>query len=223
MYEINTLDRSDAGLAFRRRIKGKDPDSGRTKHLDTPCKTIPVGKTNGSNQIADSVRGANEFYKEINTAKLQELRESDDELLLDELKDELDRSRPQEFDFTFFSYTDAHQIDKIEAYQLAGLIARYSDYRTVPVQHELVKIAAEENGVQGPAFNSLYAGTELFLQACHEQDSEKPIMGAIPPLNVEQIEELVNLYEQYDVFAFYLNFAWELPTVSDKIERIAFL
>lgn len=212
---IQTLDRSDIALSFRRRLTVGE------KTVETPTKAIPASKLYHDNQVLEETRGVNEFYKQVDAGDL--LQAPTDGLLhISGLEKQLRWSREDEIDFAFLEYTDNEQISKIEAYQLVGILDRASDYLTVPLQSELYHEIEEDSELDDLWYQKLYNGTELFLRACHEYDTEKPIMGGIPPLDLPHLEDLINLYEQYDVFAFYFDFDWNLPTTRDKVNRIAY-
>lgn len=220
--EIRTLDRGDIGLSFRRRLIA-DTQNGK-KILDTPAKTIPVAKLYQDDQISDVARGANEFYAEVSSSSLEDIRMDGNGIHHEGLENQTQSSRLDEFDFSFLDYTDAHQISKIEAFQMAGVLSEYSDFLTVPRQKKLYSEVEDGNGLDDTWYQRFRNGTELFLQACIELDPETPIMGAIPPLGLEHLEDLINLYEQYDVYAFYLDFNWNnVPTKPNQVARMQFL
>jgi hypothetical protein len=127
MYQVNTLDRSEVGQTFRRRL-GNDE-----KSLNLPRKSIQRGKLQEGDQLSGSVFGANEFYKEVDSTSLKNARDDGHEDIIRDLEYQTDKSEPGEFDFTFLNYTDSNRITKIEAYQMVGILARYSDYLTTPI------------------------------------------------------------------------------------------
>lgn len=220
--EIKTSDRSEVGLAFRRKLTTEEGSSSKT--LDTPAKTIPASKLYDENQVSDEVRGANEFYAEVSTNELEELRSGEEGIYHQGLEEQTHWSREEEFNFTFLEYTDAHQISDIEAYQMVGILAQYSDFLTVPRQKKLYSKIDDENGLDDGWYQKFRNGTEFFLQACREQQSRLPIMGAIPPLDLIYLEDLINLYELYDVFAFYMDFNWDNhPTKPNQVARMEYL
>lgn len=213
--KIQTLDRSDVGLSFRRRLKIGD------KVVDTPTKAIPASRLYHDDQVLEEVRGVNEFYKQVDSTDLYQSPD-DGALHLNGLDKQLRWSREGEVDFTFLEYTDSEQISKIDAYQMVGILGYASDYFTTPIQSTLYSEIEEEDQLDEVWYQKLRTGIELFLRACHESDIEKPIMGGIPPLDLPHLEDLINLYEQYDVFAFYFDFDWNLPTTRDKVDRVAY-
>lgn len=217
MYDVNTLDRSDVDQAFRRRIEGPD------KNLELPRVAIQRGKINTYDDLSEQVFGANEFYKEVDSTSLREARNTKFPLHFKGLDQQIWKSKDDEFDFTFLNYTDAHRIIKLEAYQMVGILGRASDYLTTPMQPNLYHYIESANGLEDWAYQSLYDGKELFLQGCHDIYPDKPIMGGIPPLELDYIEDLINLYEKYDVEAFYIDFDWQLPTRPNKIARLRYI
>lgn len=217
MYEITTLDRSRVDQAFRRRIEGDE------KILDLPRKAIERGKIREYDQLKDSVFGANEFYKEVNTVLLRDARDDDFALHIDGLDQQIWKSEEEEFDFTFLNYTDRHRITRVEAYQMVGILNNTSDYLISPMQSELYHAIESDTGLDDWAYQSIYDGTELFLQGCIDQHPEKPIMGWIPQLDITFLEDFINLYEKYDVEAFAIDFHWQLPTQWDKVARLRYL
>jgi hypothetical protein len=219
MVEINTHGRGDVGLTFRRNIEKNDGD----KRLYLPRRAIPAGKLSDDNQVIEEARGANHLYKQVDTPTLQDARDSKYGLKIKGLEEQLDMCLEDEFNFAFLEYTDAHRITKVEAYQMAGILGEASDFRTTPIQTKLYRAINPENGLSDPDYRDLYVGIELFLRGCIDHDSEKPIMGGIPPLELEYVEDLMNLYEQYDVESFYIDFDWNLPTGRDAIPRLRFL
>lgn len=220
--EIRTLDRSEVGLSFRRRLKSTRGSTA--KELDTPTKTIPAGKLYHEKQVSDDARGANEFYAEVSTDGLEAARKEGDGLQHHAFEKQLRWSREEEFDFSFIDYSDAHQIVKLEAYQMAGILANYSDFLTVPRQEKLFSNINPDNGLDDLWYQRFRNGTEFFLQACHERDNKLPIMGAIPPLNQVFLDDLINLYELYDVFAFYFDYNWDChPSKPNQVARMGYL
>lgn len=219
--KISTLDRSEIGLATRRRVTSISNDD---KQLETPSKAIPADKLYHENQISDEARGANEFYAQVSTARLSEDRDNERAAQHRGLEEQLRWSRDNEFDFTFLEYTDAHQISRMEAYQLVGILSEYSDFLTVPCQKKIYSNIDAENGIDDSWYKLLRNGTELFLQACHDADTEQPIMGAIPPLELEHLEDLIELYELYDVYSFYIDYNWDYhPTKPNQVARLRYV
>lgn len=220
--EIRTLDRGEMGLTFRRRLTSDTKDIN--KQLETPTKAIPASKLYHENQISDSARGANEFYAEVGSDNLEAARREAQGIHLGNIERKTSWSRPDEFDFIFTEYTDAHRISRIEAYQIAGILSEYSDFLTVPRQKKVYSEIVAENGIEDRWYQKFRAGTELFLQACHELETQKPIMGAIPPLELDFLDDLINLYELYDVFAFYIDFDWNYhPAKPNQVGRMKHL
>jgi len=213
--KVKTHNRSDVALSFRRRIETGD------KVLETPTKAIPAGKLYEDDQILEEARGINEFYKQVSSADLFQSPNTG-ALHFKGLDRQLDWSLPDEADFTFLEYTDSEQISKIDAYQMVGILSYASDYFTVPLQPEILSNIDEDGDLDDMWYHRLYNGTELFLQACHENSVDKPIMGGIPPLDLPHLEDLISLYEQYDVFSFYFDFDWNLPSTPDKVARVAY-
>jgi hypothetical protein len=220
--EINTLDSSEVGLSFRRKVEFDSGD--KKKELDTPVKAIPAAKLYNEDQISDDARGANEFYAQVDSESLETSRNEGEAVHHYGLEKQIRWSRSEEFDFSFLEYNDAHQITELEAYQMAGIQSNYSDFFIVPRQKKLYSGVNSENGVDDGWYQKLRNGTEFFLQACHEHGESLPIMGAIPPLDLPHLEDLINLYELYDVFAFYVDFNWDNhPAKPDQIARMGYL
>lgn len=219
MVDINTLDRSDVGLAFRKRLV----DDKNERILDLPRRTIPAGKLSDRDSVLERTRGGNHIYKEIDRGILKTARDDDHDYHLQGLDEQLRKTRDDEFDFIFLEYTDTHQLTKSEANQIVGILDEASDFLATPMQSRLVSSIEEDDGIEDPNYRALYVGQEQFLQACHEFAPDKDIIGGIPPLDLDYIENLVNLYEQYDVEMFYVDFDWNLPTNRASIARLQFL
>lgn len=213
--KVKTHNRSDVNLSFRRRVEIGE------KVLETPTKAIPAGKLYEEDQILEEARGVNEFYKQVSSADLYQ-SPNDGTLHFNGLDRQLDWSLPGEVNFTFLEYTDSEQISKIDAYQMVGVLGYASDYFTVPLQPKILSQIDKDGELDDTWYHRLYNGTELFLRACHESSIHKPIMGGIPPLDLPHLGDLINLYEQYDVFAFYFDFDWNLPSAPSKVDRVAY-
>lgn len=212
---MNTLDRGDVGLSFRRRLKHEKEG----KELPTPTKTVPAAKLYQDDQLPEEVKGANEFYKQLSLSDLRELSYEEGPIHIEGLEKQLRWSRDGDFDFTFLEYDETIQISRIEAYKLVQILEQSSDYLTVPLQPRLYREINSDNGLDDFWYTLYKDGIELFLRACHDSDTNKPIMGAIPPLDLQYVEDLINLYEMYDVFAFYIDFDWTLSTRPNQVAR----
>lgn len=221
--DLRFVEESDTVLASRRDMVMEDG-----REVELPRKAIPIGKQTGKMQVDEGTRGLHEHYIQVSRNELMNIRGSGDGPYIERLEKSTDLSNSsEEIDVTFLEFTDAQPITKILANQMVDILNFGSDFLTVPVQPKLYTATYDEDddrtGIRDWAFEDFYNGTELFLRACRESDTEKPIMGAIPPLEVPRLEELLNLYETYDIQHFYFDFNFLTPTVDDHLARVLFV
>lgn len=169
-----------------------------------PAKAIPVKKLTQQDQIYETARGVAEVYHTVDTEKLEAYSDSPDTpAFLHNLEAKQQHRHEDEVLFTFFGYTDTHAISEAEARSLAQLSASHSDVIIAPLQPQILKVIRrdkepEEEYEQG-AFPVYRSGIERFLEAVSDLDTSKPVMGVMPLLSDGQMNELLTLYEDFDV------------------------
>lgn len=206
---ISTQTFGEGGFLPRRRLDIAE------KTLDTPAKAIPVGKKRKKESLASESRNASELYTQIDSGRLKELRHDPSQSVLSRL--DADKVQDQEVVFAFTSFQDGHTIAPVEARQLANAVSAAGEFITTPLQPTLAGNVQPDQGLTDPAYQSYYKGVELTLQEARESHPGTPVMGVLPMLGQAYIEDLLDLYREYDVRAFALNFDRKKITASRQV------
>lgn len=126
-----------------------------------------------------------------------------------------------ELSIAFVKYTESSTIPNVHADYLAEPIAHYSDFVTVPIFKELVSaINSDKTDLTDPAYQSLKESIRRFLSATEEKSFDRPIMGLIPRLGWKYINDLLQVYEEYNVRAFAFDFNRKKITTGTQIAMI---
>lgn len=207
--DISTQTFGEGGLLPRRRvdIAGKE--------LNTPAKAIPAGKKRQKESLSQDSRRAAELYTQIDSGRLKEIRHDSDLSVLSRLN--ASKVQEDEMVFAFTSFQDGHTIAPVEARQMVNATEAAGDFITTPLQPALARNVEPDRGLADPAYQSYREGIEITLQEAKETHPKTPMMGVLPMLGQTYVENLLDLYLDYDVRAFCLNLDRKKITASRQV------
>jgi hypothetical protein len=119
----------------------------------------------------------------------------------------------------FTKYTEASTLGVAHAQYLSDIHAAYSDIITVPLMPKLVRNV--EDGLNDPSYRSFKKSVVAFLNQVEERHPEAPVMGLIPRLGWEFINDLLEVYEAHDVTTYAFDFDRCKVTTGTQLSMVA--
>jgi hypothetical protein len=188
-----------------------------SKTVQTPTKAIPTDKTREHEPVASESRGVNELYLTVDKDRLLREQRGTSTAIVSQLRRGLKKTQPDELTFAFASYEEASTLEEHDAKFLVGILDDASDVLTVPLIPNLAKNVNPENGVQDGSYRSYKRSILRYLEKAREFAPSTPIMGTIPPLAWEFIDDLMEVYAAHEVEAYCLNFNRRRITASRQV------
>lgn len=191
------------------------------KEFETPTKAIPVRKTRDhqGEELAEASRGVCELHRGVSTEKLRSARHGNMRAITGELQTGYRKAKGNEVVFTFLSWKEGQTFGEAGAQVFVDVIETFSDILTVPLMPELVE-AVEEDRLSDTAYQEYRQNVSQFLETARIKHPEAPIMGVIPALGWEFTDDLMRLYEKYNVRAFCMNLNRTRITAGTKVEIV---
>lgn len=175
------------------------------KTIRTPAAANLPGKLQKREDVHPDSRGVNELYRTAGGDDIDEaMNDPDGGKLNRELASQFERTSDDELNVTFTKYTETSTLGPAHARYLVELHAKYSDVIAVPMMTKLVRNV--EDGLSDPHYRSFKKSVVAFLNQAEELHPDKPVMGLIPRLGWEFIEDLMQVYEAHDVLAYAFDF-----------------
>lgn len=196
-FEIRTRTFGQGGLLPVRRVVC----NGKT--LTTPAKPSPAERLTGDESIDEAALEAVELYTQIDTGLLREARRDPGVSIVDRFG--ANRVPDTAMVFPFVSFQDGHTISEGEAEQIADAIMAVGDFATLPLQPELADAVEPSEGLSDAAYQSYRVGAERSLKAIEAHPKNLSKMAVLPKLGWAYLEDLLDLYAEYDVETFCLN------------------
>lgn len=212
--KITTVNEFDNGGVFpHRTIRVGD------KAIRTPAAANLPGKLRQHESFHPESRGVSELYRTVGGDDLDEaMRDPEGARVNRDLESQYERVQDGELAVTFTKYTETQTLDPAHASYLVELHAAYSDIITVPMMPKL--IGNIEDGLSDPNYRSFKKSVHAFLHQVEERYPEKPVMGLIPRLGWEFINDLLGVYQAHDVAAYAFDFDRCKVTTATQISMI---
>lgn len=191
------------------------------KKVRTPAVANQPGKLQQHEDVHPESRGVNELYRTVGGDDLDEaMRRSDGGQINKDLAEQFKKTSEDELTVTFTKYTETSTLGPAHAHYLVELHDAYSDVITVPLMPKLIGNIDPAEGVEDPNFQSFKKSVAAFLNQVEEQQLEKPVMGLIPKLGWEFTNNLMGIYEAYDVRAYAFDFDRCKVTTGTQVAMI---
>lgn len=189
------------------------------KTVETPAKALEVSKTRGEDQISERFRGVNELYATTNRRKLEQLRRGTNEQLRDQLEAALRKTQEEELNAVCLSFEETGQIDPKDMGTMVDLMVEYGDLIIAPLMPEIAS-GVDSDGLDDEYFSTYEANARIFLEAVDERDPELPVLGTIPTLSRDQVENLIDLFINAGVNGFVYNLDRRTITAAAQQEEL---
>jgi hypothetical protein len=191
------------------------------KTVRTPTVATEVGELQQREEVHPDSRGVNELYRTIGGDDLDEaMRDPDGGTINEKLQEDFEKTADDEVTVSFTKYTETSTFGPAHAQYMADLHATYSDIITVPMMPKLVRNVDPEVGLSDPNYRSFKKSVVAFLNQVEDRHPEKPVMGLIPRLGWEFIDDLMGVYEAHDVLAYAFDFNRCKVTTGTQVAMI---
>lgn len=220
---VNNFDRR--GLFPRRTIHC----SG--KAAETPTAATRCDKLQKQEEVHPASRGVCELYRTVGGDDLDEaMQRSDGGRVNEALRRQYRDVRDDEIAFTFLKYDEATTLGPGHAAFLTDLQATYSDVLIVPLMPKLSRNIGpddDEEPLERPLSDTQYRsfkkGVVTFLNAAEDRHPEMPVMGLFPRVGWEYLNDLMSVYQSFDLSAYAFNFDRCKPTTDTQVAMIRWL
>lgn len=190
-----------------------------SKEGSTPAKALQVGKLRASEDVSDLARSFAEIYIKANRSALENSRNGWDNLR-NNLSRQSKRANDDEFIVPFVQYNEEDELAQEDAAEIARLETTYGDIVPVPLMTPLVNEAEDGDGLSSDPVSAIVDNTRVFLEAVDQLNIEKPVMGVIPPVSKDLTKALLELYVNYDLPAYCVDFNRRSPMARTQLDSI---
>lgn len=190
------------------------------KTFATPTKAIPVKDIQSNERITSLCRGINEVYASVDGEKIDSARKSTNNRFVRNLKTAYNKTEDGEITFTFVSYKETSTLPVVHAEFLVDTLSRFSDILCVPLFPKLIGSVDGSAGPIDPHFQSFKKNVLRFLEQASQQHPEMPVMGVLPHLGWEYIDDVMDIYEAHNIKMYCLDFNRRKITADTQIEMI---
>lgn len=226
--EIRTQTSLQDGVFKHGKLKLKLQDS--SWEIPLPAKTTPVKKITSTDDIYPEFKSINEVYQTIDSTDLRDLINGNDPAFVDSIKRKQKFSGDDELDLVLINYQDTQAMSELGAREFVKTIDDVSDVITSPLQTPLLHAVIdddEDNPIDDP-YHNYKITKENFLEEAAALNNGKPRMGTLSFLPNGKLNQLLQLYDDFDVEMLGVDFANENPTgctdrLGDVIGRITAL
>lgn len=187
--------------------------------LETPAKALQVGKLHASETVTPLARGVAEIYRKANKQALNNSR-SGWAGLAKHLNRQAKNARDDEMVVPFVEYDETGQLSKANAKEIAKLQSNYGDVLTVPLMTPLVDAAEDGDGPDSSYVQVLIENAEKYLEGVGDLEIEKPIMGTIPPISDDCTRALLDIYAEWGLQAYCVDFNRRSPMAQSQIDHV---
>jgi len=194
---VNDFDRNGIFPLRNIRVEGKK--------IQTPTAATLPGKLRQHEEFHPDSGGVSELYRTVGGDDLDEaMRDPEGSTINSDLESQYASAPDDSLKVTFTKYTEASTLGVAHAQYLSDIHAAYSDIITVPLMPKLVRNV--EDGLNDPSYRSFKKSVVAFLNQVEERHPEVPVMGLIPRLGWEFIDDLLEVYEAHDVTTYAFDF-----------------
>lgn len=190
-----------------------------SKEFETPAKALQVGKLRASEKVSPLARGIAEIYRKANAAALERSRQGWSGLA-EKLELQAKRAQDNELVVPFIEYDDTADLEAENAAEIAKLQTNYGDVLPVPLMVPLVDNAEDGDDRTTSHVTSIIQNTRAYLDAVSELEIKKPVMGVIPPISEDCTRALLELYTEYRIRAYCVDFNRRSPMAQAQIDHV---
>lgn len=192
---------------------------GDSVRIQTPTSANVIGKLNNHEELNPDSRGVNELYRTVGGDDLDEaMGKAGGGKINSDLQKQHAKTGAHELNITFTKYKEASTLSPPHAAYLVDFHAAYSDIITVPLMPKLVR---EINGdLTDGNYRSLKKSIVAFLNQAEDRHPDLPVMGLIPRVGRVFVNDLLDLYEDYDILAYAFDFDRCKVTTGDQLSMV---
>lgn len=187
--------------------------------IETPTAAIETDKIRDHEPVSPDARGVNELYRTVGGDDLTKSRRGTRSTIIDDLSRGYRKTNEDELTVAFVSYDETGILPRGDAAHLVDILDSVSDVIPVPLMPKTAEAIDpdEHDGTNDPAYKSLRKSIENVLDAVDRRAPATPVMGVLPMLGWDYIEDLLDLYERRNVRAFCLDFNRRKITAANQV------
>lgn len=169
------------------------------KQVQTPTVVHRPHKRRDKESINSASRGVAELYVKAGGDDLDTaIRSAGGQKLTQAFRKQQERVTEEEIAIPVTRYTETATLSPAHAEHLAEAHATFGDIVTVPWMPSLVNSIDVAAGITDAAYQSFKQSVTAFLTHLHEHHPDIPVMGLIPNLGWEFVEDLLDFYNSHE-------------------------
>lgn len=212
--EVNTVDIDGDTLSTRKEVNVE------SKQFETPAKALQVGKLRASETVSPLARGVTEVYVKAKAVALKNSRGGWTGLA-ENLGRQAKHAQDDEVVIPFVEYDDTADLESENAAEIAKLQTNNGDILTTPLMVPLARAADDGDDRNTAHVSAIIENTRVFLEAVEKLEINKPVMGVIPPISADCTQALMDLFLEYNLRAYCVDFNRRSPMAQSQIDHVA--
>lgn len=185
------------------------------RRFEAPIRSRPADLFEEGEKLLDTSYGSGECRFEVSTQTLNDLADGRIEDISEAIATKRATVRDDEVAVAVVTYSGRGIVNVAGLNELIGLLAGKFDVIAGPLMSEqLDSVELDDNP---EPFNRFVENTERFLGAVERTGADGAVLGIVPVLSQERMDELVDMHLQADVDGFCLDFLDKKPTARDRV------
>lgn len=192
-----------------------------SKSIETPAKSLDIGKTTKKDPVSEDSRGINEIYFKITPKKLKEGREGKHPHFKKKIGGSLNKAEKDEFNIIFPAYDSQTEFNDDNLFLLVDTVYSTSDFVTIPLMPSLVDAIRKDEGkgTDSKFFQMYKNNIKRYIKAVRQIDG-KPIIGTLPAISWNFTKEIVDLYLDKGIRGFCFDFLGRTITAERQLSDV---
>lgn len=200
------------GFLVTTKEAGPEPTS-----VETPARARPVELFEPDEELLDCAYGFAEVYVEVSTQDLNDLADGSNEDLEQWITDQMAAIRDDEIPVAVVAYSGRGIVNIHGMEALLSILDEHFDVLVGLLMSE--QLDSVDLDANPEPYNRFVENTERFLGAAEVAAADAAVLGTIPALSWDRMEELFDIQFAEDVDGFCVDFLGKKPTAQRRITR----
>jgi len=213
--EVTTVSNPDNDTLLRKR----QLTIGNTT-INTPAVATLPDKARADEEYHPDAHGVSELYARASGAVLGEIVDDPKgEKLHDRLQPTHEEAKAGP-SIALVEYTESTALTQSYARAIIQSAALVADVLAVPLLPEITNQVNTEQGTEADSWDRLVNSIKTYLGEADGLNVDKPVMGLLPNLGDPFVSDLMELYSNYGVNGYVVDFDKRSPTAENQVQNI---
>lgn len=186
-------------------------------NVETPARARPVDLFEEGEDLLDSAYGFAEVHIEVSTQDLNDLAEGANEGLEDSITDKRDPIRKDEIAVAVVEYSGRGIVNLPGMEALVNILDEHFDVLVGLLMSE--QLDSVDLDANPESYDRFVENSERFLDAVEAGATDTAVLGTIPVLSWDRMEELFEIQFAENIDGFCVDFLGKKPTARRRITR----